>query len=278
MSLSQETYIDSILTWFNFTDLKPFATPMDPSIHFLKDQCLQMPEGVVDMCRVPYHEAIGLLNYCAVATHSDIAFPVSLLAQFMENFGRTHWKAVKKNFHYLLDMKNWKLVYGATNNSLEWYTNMDGSSQEHRHAISRYIFLMNGGAVSWSSKKQNLVTLFTAKSKYVAATYTAKEALWLHQIIGEIFQPLEKPVTLYSDSQSAITLTEDGLYHTRMKHIDIWYHFIHFEVKNKSINLIYCPTDNMTVDILTKALPNIKAKHFARALRLLLTVTTLILN
>lgn len=72
-------------------------------------------------------------------------------------------------------------------NSLEGYTDADGSSQEHRHAISGYIFLVNGGAISWSSKKQELIMLSTAKSEYVAATYTAKEALWLCRIIGEVF-------------------------------------------------------------------------------------------
>ena len=88
ISLSQSSYIDSIITRFNFTDLKPFATPMDPSIRFSKEQCPQTPEEVADMCKVPYREAIGSLNYCAVATRPDIAFPVSLLAQFMENPGR----------------------------------------------------------------------------------------------------------------------------------------------------------------------------------------------
>ena len=117
-------------------------------------------------------------------------------------------------------------------------------------------------------KKQELVTLSTAKSKYVAATYAAKEALWLRQIIREVFQPLEEPIVLYSNSQSAITLTKDGSYHAHTKHIDIRYHFIHFEVQKKIINLIYCPTEEMTADILTKALPSIKAKHFARALGL----------
>ena len=68
---------------------------------------------------------------------------------------------------------------------------------------------MNRGAIYWSSKKQSLVTLSKAESEYVAATYAAKEALWLHQIIEEIYQPLEKPITLYSDSQSAIALTKD---------------------------------------------------------------------
>ena len=49
----------------------------------------------------------------------------------------------------------------------------------HRHAISGYVFLVNNRAISWSSKKQELVTLSTTESEYVAATYAAKEALWL---------------------------------------------------------------------------------------------------
>ena len=119
ISLSQSLYIDSILTQFNFTDLKPFATPMDPSIRFSKDQCPQMPEEVADMCKVPYHGAIGSLNYCAVATRPNIAFPVSLLAQFMENLGKVHWEAVKRVFRYLLGTKHWKLTYGTTDNGLK---------------------------------------------------------------------------------------------------------------------------------------------------------------
>ena len=186
----------------------------------------------------------------------------------MENLGRTHWEAVKRVFCYLLGTKSWKLMYGITGNGLEGYTDADGSSQEHQHAILGYAFLINGGAISWSLKKQELVTLSTAESEYVAATYAAKEALWLQRIIKEVFQPLEEPITLYSDSQSAIALTKDGSYHARTKHIDIRYHFIRFEVQKKTINLIYCPTEEMTANILTKALPSIKAKHFARALGL----------
>ena len=59
---------------------------MDPSIQLSKEQCPKTPEEAVKMCRVPYQEAIGLLNYCAIATHPDIAFSASLLTQFMEIF------------------------------------------------------------------------------------------------------------------------------------------------------------------------------------------------
>ena len=97
----------------------------------------------------------------------------------MENPGRIHWGAVKRVFCYLLGTKNWKLMYGITGNGLGCYTDADRSSQEHQHAISGYAFLINGGAISWSSKKQELVTLSTAESEYVAAMYVTKEVLWL---------------------------------------------------------------------------------------------------
>jgi hypothetical protein len=124
-------------------------------------------------------------------------------------------------FCYLLGTKNWQLTYGTTDDGLKRYTDADSSLHEHRHAISGYIFLVNRGAISWSSKKQELVTLSTGKLEYVTATYATKEALWLCQIIGKIFQPLKKPITLYSDSQSAITLMKDESYHAQTKHIDI---------------------------------------------------------
>ena len=269
ISLSQLSYIESIFTKFNFTDLKPFTTLMDPLIQLSKDQCPQTLEEIANMKKILYHEAIGSLNYCTIATRPDIAFSISLLAQYMNNPRQTHWEAVKHIFRYLSGTKDWRLVYGTMDNGLEGYTDADGSSQEHWHAISRYVFLVNGGAISWSSKKQELVTLSTTESEYVTATYATKEALWLWCLIDKIFYPFEELVTLYSDSQLAIALTKDSSYHAQTKHINIRYHFIQFIVQNGSINLIYCPTEDMTADILTKALPNSKAKHFTKSLGLL---------
>jgi hypothetical protein len=139
----------------------------------------------------------------------------------------------------------------------------DGASQDHRRAISGYVFIVDGSAVSWSSKKQELVTLSTAEAEYVAATHAAKEAVWLRCLIEETFSPLKEPTVLYGDNQSAIALAHGGQYHARMKHIDIRYHFIRYIIEAGSIKLIYCPTGEQTADVLTKALPSTKAKHFA---------------
>ena len=77
------------------------------------------------------------------------------------------------------------------------------------------------------------------------------------------------PIPLHNDNQSAISLTRDHQYHARTKHIDIRYHFIRWVVEDKKIKLIYCPTEDMVADVLTKALPSPKVKHFASALGLL---------
>jgi len=75
-------------------------------------------------------------------------------------------------------------------------------------------------------------------------------------------------MTLFGDNQSAIALTRDGSYHACTKHIVICYHFICFTVEDGSIRFLYCPSNNMVTDTLTKALPSIKAKHFAQELGL----------
>ena len=63
-------------------------------------------------------------------------------------------------------------------------------------------------------------------------------------------------------------LTHNHQYHARMKHIDMHYHFIWWVIEQGSLCIIYCLTDNMVVDALTKALPSAKVKHFMAGLGL----------
>ena len=269
ISLSQRAYIEAIITRFNFDDLKACSTPMDPSAPLSKSQSPTKLEDIAKMRNVPYREAVGSLMYAAMGTRPDIAFATSTVAQYSENPGWKHWEAVKKIFRYLLGTKNLELTYGGEERGLLGYVDADGASQDHRRAISGYVFMVDGGAVSWSSKKQELVTLSTTEAEYVAATHAAKEAIWLRRLLTELFESINTPTTLFSDSKSAIALAHDGHYHARTKRIDIRYHFIRYIIEAGTIKLVYCPTNDMTADTLTKVLPSVKAKHFASALGLL---------
>jgi len=141
--------------------------------------------------------------------------------------------------------------------------------QYHRHSISGYSFLINGGAVSWSSKKQPIVALSTTKAEYIAAAHATKEALWLWAFLGEVTRPLSAPITLHCDNQSAIALMKDGQFHARTKHIDLRFHFICKAVADGIIAISYCPTQAMVADILTKLLNRGKMGEHAGSLGLL---------
>ena len=207
------------------------------------------------MQRTPYREAVGSLMYAAVAKHPDIAFAVSALSQFLSNPGSVHWEAVKHIFCYLAGMKDLELTYGGERHGLEGYTDTDGGVKEHHCAMSGYAFLIDRGVISWASRKQELVTLSSTEAKYVAATHTAKEAIWLHRLIDEFFPYSLVLTPLYCDNQVALKLATDDNYHAQTKHINIHYHLIHQTVASSAINLSYCPTDDMAADAFTKALP-----------------------
>lgn len=164
--------------------------------------------------------------------------------------------------------KDYALTYGDEHHDLLGYSDADGATQEHRHAISGYAFLIDGGAVSWSSRKQELITLSTAEAEYVAATHAAKEALWLRRLLFELIPSLEAPTVLFCDNQAALRLIQNDNFHARTRHIDKRYHFIREVAQNGTLQLTYCPTDDMVADILTKALPQWKTTFHTSTLGL----------
>jgi hypothetical protein len=71
---------------------------------------------------------------------------------------------------------------------------------------------------------------------------------------GKLFPSLQTQTTLFCDNQAALKLATEDNYHARTKHIDIRFHFIRQIIASGTIKMVYCPTDDMTADVLTKAL------------------------
>ena len=127
---------------------------------------------------------------------------------------------------------------------------------------------MGGGVISWSSRKQHIVTLSSTEAEYVAQTHVAKEALWLCSFIGEIRGARRESMSINCDNQGAITLSKDNKFHAQTKHINIRYHFIREAVEDRKIQVEYIPTDDNVADIFTKPLAKMKFCHFIELLGL----------
>jgi Reverse transcriptase (RNA-dependent DNA polymerase) len=205
--LSQTSYINSIIGQFSLNDAKPVTTLMEPRATYSCTECPTNPANIDRMKWIPYHEAIGSLMYASVATRPDITFSISTLSQFLDNPGSVHWEATKWVIRYLAGTKDINLMYGTEHHDLLGFMDADGAMQSHWCVISGYTFLINGGAISWSLRKQELVMLSTAEVEYVATTHAAKEGIWLWQIINKLFwHPIGKLTTLFCNNQSAIRL------------------------------------------------------------------------
>ena len=182
------------------------------------------------MEKVPYRQAIRSLIWAAVATQPDIAFAVSLLSQFLENPGEMHWNVTKRVSKYLKGTKSRKLTLGKSRDGIIGYSDANWALQDHRHSISAYIFQINSGSISWSCQKQSIIALSSTEAEFIAMMHAAKEAIWLHHFIIEVFQPLDLPLQIYCDNQSTITIAYGNQMHARTKHFDIRLYFCQLNI------------------------------------------------
>lgn len=263
LKLSQSQYIIDMLSRFNLSDCKGVSTPMDPGSQLSRKDSPSTPEEISEMKKVPYMNAVGALMYLAIASRPDIAFAVGKLARFNSNPGRVHWKAVQHLFRYLQRTIDLKLTYQPDASSLSSeimvaYSDSDfAGCTDTRRSTSGTLVKMGTGAISWSSKKQTTVAASSTEAEYAAAVATGKEVLWLRSLLQELHFPISDPSLFFIDNQSAIASIKNPEHHGRMKHVDIHHHWIREKVKNKDFIVQYLPTEEMTADILTKALPRL---------------------
>ena len=102
-------------------------------------------------------------------------------------------------------------------------------------STSNYPFLLNNGAIFWSSKKQSCIALSTLESEYVDCSTAIQEGVWLRRLIAElgITAHASEPVTIRYDNMTVLAYAKDLKYHG-IKHIDIQYLFIHMVVERGS--------------------------------------------
>ncbi|GKV04614.1 hypothetical protein SLEP1_g16757 [Rubroshorea leprosula] len=125
---------------------------------------------------------------------------------------------------------------------------------DDKKSTSGYIFMLGSGVVSWSSKKQPIVTLSTTEAEYVAATSCACQAIWLRRVLEELELNQHEATSIYCDNNSTIKLFGNLILHGRSKHIHVRYHFLCNLVEDETIELTYCRTEDQVTDIFTKPL------------------------
>ena len=159
ITLLQATYIDSVVKRFNLSSASPLQTLINPNAQLSKDQCPSTLQQIDNMQKVPYREAIGSLMYAVIGTCPDITYAVTALSQYLQDPGHTHWEQAKHIIRYLKGTRDLELKFGPSR-GVEGFTDASwGNDTDDCHSICGYVFMLNEGTISWSSKKQSVVAL-----------------------------------------------------------------------------------------------------------------------
>lgn len=243
------------------SECNPVATPSDTSQKLCKEMSPQSKAEEAEMEQVPFQQLVGALLYLVQGTRPDIAFAVGDVSRYNSCFGKAHWVAAKRILRYLKGTVGLKIQYSkAIKDGLYGYCDSDWASDvDKRRSCTGYVFCLQGGAISWGSRRQPTVALSSVEAEYMALSSAIQEAMWLKQFGLELGNILpDVPVIVKCDSMGAIHLAKNDAFSSRSKHIDIRCHFIRDCITGLNVDVIYTPTDRMVADALTKAVPGAK--------------------
>ena len=198
---------------------------------------------------------MGSLIYLT-ATRLDLMFVVSLISRFMACPTQQHFATAKKVLRYLKGTVDYGVFYrkGGVSDLNEFTDSNYAKDMENSKSTSGYVFMMSGGAVAWSSRKQPIVTLSTTEAEFVAARACACQAVWMRRILKEIGHSQIEGTKLMCDNTSTIKLSKSLVPRERSKHIRVRFHFLRDLTKERIVNLLFCGTPNQLANLLTKPL------------------------
>ena len=196
----------------------------------------------------------------------DISHAVNDLARVAHNPGLAHVRALQHVSRYLATTPRMGLLYKKPTTLAESYpvgwtdanyapsynTGVDSHKDNYR-STSAYIFTCNGTAVTWRSRRQQVLATSSCDSETYAAAAAAKEAVHLRRLLA-MPDEASPPVVLLGDNKSSIKAAENGTDKDRSKHIDVSAHFLRERCRDGSICFFYVPGTENVSDMLSKNL------------------------
>ena len=175
----------------------------------------------------------------------------------------------KRIICYLQGTRNFGIFYRKGGKSILFgFSDSDYAGDQ---GDSTSVFMFGTSAISWSSKKQSIVTLSSTEAEFVVATTCTCQAIWQRRILEELKFKQPETTTVFCDNSSTIKLSKNPVPHGRNKHIGVRFYFLRDLTNERVIDLKFCRSDEQLADMFTKSLKI----SFFQNLRRLIKVCTL---
>ncbi|GJS02898.1 retrovirus-related pol polyprotein from transposon TNT 1-94 [Tanacetum coccineum] len=253
-------YAQEILKKHGMTSCDSIGTPM-------ATKHLDTDLSGTPINQTKYRNMVGALMYLT-ASRADIGHATCYCARYQAKPSEKHLTAVKRIFRYLKDIINMVLCYPKdTGFKLTAFSdsNRAGCLDSRKSTSGGIHFLGGDKLVSWSSKKQECTSMYSAEAEYVSLSACCAQVLWLRTQLTDYGFRFDK-IPMYCDSKAAIAISCNPVHHSRTKHINVRYHFIKEQVEKGIVELFFVGTEYQLADMFTKALSEDRFKYLVRRL------------
>nr|GEU85546.1 retrovirus-related Pol polyprotein from transposon TNT 1-94 [Tanacetum cinerariifolium] len=258
--INQAKYAQVILIKRGMTSCDSIGTPM-------ATKHLDTDLSGTSIDQTKYQSMVGALMYLT-ASRPNVMHETCYCARYQAKPTEKHLTAVKRIFRYLKDTINMGLWYPKdTGFELTAFLDSDhaGCLDLRKSTSGGIQFLGGDKLVSWTSKKQDCTSMFSAEAEYVSLSACCALVLWLRTQLKVYGFHFDK-IPMYCDSKAAIAISCNPVQHSCTKHIDVRYHFIKEKVEKGIVELFFVETEYHLADLFTKALSKDRFKYLIKRL------------
>eukprot|EP00607_Mallomonas_marina_P008932 CAMPEP_0182421592 /NCGR_PEP_ID=MMETSP1167-20130531/6995_1 /TAXON_ID=2988 /ORGANISM="Mallomonas Sp, Strain CCMP3275" /LENGTH=545 /DNA_ID=CAMNT_0024598843 /DNA_START=210 /DNA_END=1847 /DNA_ORIENTATION=+ len=254
IKISQPGYIEDMIETYKINCKYKPVTPMSDAERAPESES----NPLLDAKQVEvYQSKVGTLMFLANQSCPVISFAVNMHSRYSKGPRKEDMKTLDRILQYVATQPKDGIILKSAE-GVKLYATVDASYGTHADRKSHTAVTCHigktSGAFIWRSKKQTVTADSSTVAEFIATHTAAQEIMWTRSILAELGYPQEGPTLLQEDNQSTIAMLNNDCHGAKTKHIDIRYNLIREQVQRGVIKLVYCPTEDMISDILTKPL------------------------
>lgn len=261
--LSQSKYANELIHKARLKDCKPVTTPMVVS----EKLAMNVGDVLDGETSTRYKSIVGGLQYSTL-TRSDLAFVVNKVCQYLHCPTTVHYTPVKRILRYVSGTIDYGLkIVKSKSNLVSAFSDADWAAG-NRRSTSGFVVFLGANSISWSARKQAMVSRSSTEAKYKALANATTEVIWVQSLLYELGVSQLKTPVLWCDNIGATYLSANPVFHARIKHIEVDYHFIRERVAQKLLEIRVISFNDQVADGFTKAQPLRRLQEFRNNLNL----------